>query len=133
MEVTRRRLCRLVLSAPLALAAESRSIRGRLISGTQPYLEVAEGSKLALSGDKSTMLVLGDQRLNGAILDVNGEALPGDSIRVGPIHTNALRVVRDNKALMITYWCDTCAIRTFAPGICVCCQDYTELDLRESK
>jgi hypothetical protein len=32
---------------------------------------------------------------------------------------------------MVTYWCEVCAIRTYTPGECMCCQENTELDLRD--
>ena len=31
---------------------------------------------------------------------------------------------------MITYWCDVCFIRAYAPGPCVCCPRETTLELR---
>ena len=32
---------------------------------------------------------------------------------------------------MVTYWCEVCAIRSYTPGLCVCCRDETTLDLRD--
>jgi hypothetical protein len=78
------------------------------------------------------MLVLGDARLHDADLEVTGTREAGGTLMIGPIHTRAMKVHRNGKALLITYWCEVCSIRTYAPGICVCCQDETELDLRES-
>jgi predicted RNA-binding protein with PUA domain len=37
---------------------------------------------------------------------------------------------RDGRLKMVTYWCDICSIRTYIPGPCMCCQKYTDLDLR---
>lgn len=87
---------------------------------------------LRLEGDTSTTAVLGDKRLNGMKLRLDGERLGTDGFRVGPIHTRALRVMQGAKLLFITYWCEVCSIRTYAPGVCMCCQDETALDLRET-
>lgn len=94
-------------------------------------LESAEG-KMRLEGDKQTTAVLGDKRLDGMRVRLTGERLGGDGFRVGPIHTRALRVVQGAKLLFVTYWCEVCSIRTYAPGPCMCCQDETALDLRET-
>ena len=32
---------------------------------------------------------------------------------------------------MVSYWCEVCSIRTFTPGVCMCCQDETAVDLKE--
>jgi hypothetical protein len=55
-----------------------------------------------------------------------------DHFEIDPIHTRSMFVHKDGQRLMITYWCDVCYIRTYTPGTCVCCQKYTDLDLRES-
>ena len=55
-----------------------------------------------------------------------------DHFEIDRIHTRAMFVHKNGKRLMITYWCDVCYIRTYTPGNCVCCQKYTDLDLRES-
>lgn len=94
-------------------------------------LETGAGA-VKLEGDKPTTEVLADKRLEGMRLRLEGERLGADVFRVGPIHTRALRVVRGAKLLFVTYWCDVCSIRTYAPGVCMCCQDDTALDLRET-
>ena len=136
MALTRRSFGRaagsLIVLLPAALRAGQRTIRGRLTAGPKPVLVSLEGARIALMGDKSTMLVLADPRLNGKSLEVTGDPVSELQFRVGPIHTNALRVLQDGKGMLITYWCETCAIRTFAPGVCMCCQEDTALDLRES-
>lgn len=35
--------------------------------------------------------------------------------------------VKDGKRFQIRYWCNTCAITTYTPGRCPCCQDDVEL------
>ena len=95
-------------------------------------LSLPDGAAIPLRGDAPTMQVLADDRLNGVDLQISGQRNASGAIDIGPIHTRAMKVLRDGKALLITYWCEVCSIRTYAPGICVCCQDETALDLRES-
>jgi len=78
------------------------------------------------------MSVLNDKRLAGMDLEAIGHFNSPGQFEVDPIHTKALFVHQNGKKLYITYWCDVCYIRTYAPGICVCCQKYTDLDLRDS-
>ena len=115
-----------------AAEGTAQTIRGKLRTGPKPALSLAEGVTVPLQGDPPTMQVLADGRLNGMDLEVAGRRDGSGPLQVGPIHTRAMKVLREGKALMITYWCEVCSIRTYAPGICVCCQDETALDLRES-
>jgi hypothetical protein len=133
--MTRRHALGLAATLLTRAAAETpaaQTIRGKLRAGKQPVLSPGSGEPLRLQGDKSTMLVLGDERLQGADLEVTGQRQADGALLIGPIHTRAMKVHRGGKALLITYWCEVCSIRTYAPGICVCCQAETELDLRES-
>jgi hypothetical protein len=122
------------MTALLAFAAEPSTLRGKLVQpdGKPPAIETGGGQTVALDGDKDTMGVLKDKRLAGADLELKGHR-EADHFVVDAIHTKAMHVHRDGKRLAITYWCDTCAIRTFTPGICWCCQEETNLDLREEK
>ncbi len=123
----------------LAMAAASvvqatevlRTVRGKLTPGVKPRL-AAQTGPVVLTGDAGTMLVLGDQRLAGFDMEVVGEPAgePG-LFRVGPLHKRAMFVHRGGQRLMITYWCEVCSIRTFTPGVCMCCQDETAVDLKE--
>lgn len=110
------------------------SLRGRLIqaSGQSPALEIAGGKRVQLQGDQPTLGVLNDQRLAGADLEAVGHFNSPDVFEIDPIHTKALFVHKDGRKLYVTYWCDVCYIRTYTPGICVCCQKYTDLDLRDT-
>jgi hypothetical protein len=125
----------LLLSLAAILAfAETSTLRGKLVQpeGKPPALEVSAGKQIPLDGDNDTLRVLGDKRLAGADLEIKGRQEGGRFI-VDPIHTKAMHVHRDGKSLTITYWCDTCAIRTYAPGLCWCCREETDLDLQEEK
>ena len=115
--------------ATLACAAEAeRGLRGKLTAGAKPML-----AGVPLAGDAGTMMVLGDPRLNGLDFEVVGE--PGADaaglFRVGPLHKRSMFVHQGGKRLTITYWCQVCSIRTFTPGVCMCCQDETAVDLKE--
>jgi hypothetical protein len=127
------RLLLLSLAAIISLA-DTGAIRGKLLQpgGGPPRLEVSAGKTVVLHGDKDTLGVLNDKRLAGAELELKGHS-EGERFVVDPIHTKAMHVHRDGKRLLITYWCDLCAIRTYTPGICWCCQQETELDLREKE
>jgi len=113
--------------------ASATTIRGKLVqaSGKSPVLESADGIH-ALDGDADSVGVLKDKRLAGETFELEGKFGQGGAFVVDPIHTRAMRVLKDGKALLVTYWCEVCSIRTYTPGICWCCQEYTELDLREN-
>jgi hypothetical protein len=110
------------------------SIRGKLTRspGQKPALEVSPGKLIHLEGDQPTTGVLNDQRLWGSDFEAIGHFNSPDRFEIDGIHTRSMFVHKDGKRLMITYWCDVCYIRTYTPGTCVCCQKYTDLDLRES-
>jgi hypothetical protein len=74
---------------------------------------------------------LRDERVIGSEFELVGERGQGGVFVVDPIHKKAMFVVRGGKRLFVTYWCDICSIRTYTPGKCWCCQEETELDIRE--
>ncbi len=109
------------------------SIRGKLTRSPdkQPALDPGNHKLIYLKGDHDTMDVLNDERLAGADLEAIGHFTEPDHFTIGPITSKSMFVHKDGKRLMITYWCDVCYIRTYSPGKCVCCQKYTDLDLRD--
>ncbi len=111
----------------LAIEPEAAVVRGKLIGG--PAVHTAGGSTIALIGDDPTMAVLRDQRLAGVDLEAHGHPSAPGQFLIDKIHTRSLFAYQSGKKLMVTYWCDVCYIRTFSPGVCWCCQDYTKLDL----
>ena len=132
-QVSRRFLVAALFAAVSGFAAvPGLSIRGKLVQspGKKPALEISGQKLIQLEGDDSTLAVLNDKRLAGMDLEAIGHFNSPDRFEVDPIHTKALFVHKDGKKLSISYWCDVCYIRTYAPGICVCCQKYTDLDLR---
>ena len=126
-------LLALLAVASLAAAAGSVSVRGKLVQqpGKPPAVETRDGKRIALDGDEPTRGVLNDKRLAGFDLEAKGRFTAPGRFQVDPIHTRAMFVFKDGKARLITYWCDTCSIRTYTPGLCWCCQEETTLDLRD--
>lgn len=94
-------------------------------------LRTADGSGLRLLADPESLAVLNDERVRAEVFEAVGRYDGGGGFRVDPIHKKAMFVVRGGKALVITYWCEVCAIRTYSPGICQCCQEETEFDPRD--
>ncbi len=131
--MTRRQFAVSSLASATVLRAQPRSVRGRLTqTESKPSsLTLSDGKSVALEGDGQTTGVLGDPRLAGADFEVLGSFLPSGVFRIDPIHKRAVFVHKDGKRLYVTYWCAVCAIRTYTPGQCWCCQDDTALDLRE--
>ena len=126
--IARRRLFAFAALAPLLRAAGPQSLRGRLRGGK---LVLPGGSVVTLTGDDETQKVLADERLEDADFEVAGHEAGQNSFRVEPIHIPALFVYRGGKKLRVTYWCDVCYIRTYAPGLCWCCRKETLLDPKE--
>jgi hypothetical protein len=122
------------LAATAFAAVPGLSIRGKLTRSPdqKPALETAPGKLVYLEGDDATMGVLNDKRVWGPDFEAIGHFNSPDHFEIDPIHTRSMFVHKNGKRLMITYWCDVCYIRTYTPGTCVCCQKYTDLDLRES-
>jgi hypothetical protein len=120
------------VSAVLLRAAEN-TARGKLTKSPtgDPALRESNGEFILLSGDEDTVGVLKDERLAGADFEVVGQTSTAGKFEVNPIHKRALFAYKDGKRLMVTYWCDVCAIRTYTPGICWCCRQETALDLIE--
>lgn len=126
----RRGFLLLLPAAALAVDPSAPRFRGKLLIGPEPVLQQADGKQLHLHGDDDTMGVLKDKRLADSDFEVVGK-LAGEAVEILPIHDAALFAYKDGKRLRVTYWCDICAIRTYTPGLCWCCREETELDLRE--
>jgi hypothetical protein len=118
-----------------AWAAETspNAVRGRLVEGEPPAVQTAAGRSIPVDGDDQVRGVLRDKRVIGSEFEVVGRMGADGVFRAAPIHENPLFVHRGGKRLYVTYWCDICAIRTRTPGVCWCCQEDTELDLRDRK
>jgi hypothetical protein len=120
--------------SPKALGgAKTISVRGKLAQhpGQAPALETADHRFISLDGDEGTLKVLNDSRVNGFDLEARGHFIAPDKFQVDPLYSKAMFVHKHGQLKVITYWCDTCSIRTYSPGPCVCCQQETTLDLRD--
>jgi len=122
-----------LVCACLAEGPKSETVRGflRQHPGGPPALETADHRMISLDGDEQTKSVLNDTRLAGFDMEAKGHFIAPDKFQVDPIHTKAMFVHKDGHLKVITYWCDTCSIRTYTPGPCMCCQKETTLDLRD--
>lgn len=126
----------LVLVAVLAgfgAEQQQQTLRGLLgvDSEGRPVLKLPHGEAVRLEGDGPTRAVLGDERLRGRQFEVIGRRLAEGRFEVGPIHLKSMWVIENGKRLLVTYWCPVCSIRTYSPGKCQCCQEETQLDLKE--
>lgn len=122
----------MLLAVAGALGAGQGSVRGRLAARPGgPGVETTAGRFVHLDGDEPTRGVLRDARLAGFELQAQGRFTGPDRFEIAPIHTRAIRVHKDGKLWLVTYWCDVCSIRTWTPGKCWCCQQETALDLRD--
>jgi hypothetical protein len=123
----------LVLVLGAADKVQTETIRGKLIvrSGKASAIETPEHKLIAVDGDAPTHKVLNDKRVNGFEVEARGHFTAPDRFLINPQHTHSLMVRQDGKLKMVTYWCDVCSIRAYAPGPCVCCQRETTLDLRD--
>jgi hypothetical protein len=131
--VRRRTLLAGLILLPLAAAQSKLSLRGRLVQaeGRPPVLETQGHGLVELGGDEATLAVLNDRRLAGADFEVVGHFEGPRRFLVEPIHTKAMFVHKNGKRYLISYWCETCAIRAYRPGLCMCCREEMALDLRE--
>ena len=109
------------------------SVKGKLVQRKDgpAVLLTDDGKEIKLSGDEDTQKVLHDPRLANVQLEALGHYSGPDQFAIGPIFEKNMFVLKDGKRRRITYWCDVCSIRTYAPGVCVCCQKWTDLDLRD--
>ena len=119
--------------SPKAADTPAATIHGKLIlrENQTPAIEGADHKLIVLKGDSSTEHVLRDKRLAGLDVEVTGRVIAPGILEVDAFYTHAVRVIKDGKHLIVTYWCDVCSIRQFEPGPCWCCQRETKLDLRD--
>ena len=119
------------LAATTQTAKES--VKGKLVqhTGAPAVIRTDDGQEVTLTGDEDTQKVLHDPRLADVTLEAIGHFTMPGQFAVEPIYEKNMFVLKNAKRLRITYWCDVCSIRTYAPGNCVCCQKWTDLDLRD--
>jgi hypothetical protein len=115
------------LLAPSLWAGEAKPLavlEGKLETtrGDCPVLKT-NGHEEALSADTPHLLhTMQDKRLDGREVRLEGIAKPDGSFEVHWLYT-----VHDGKIFKVRYFCATCNIVALEPGLCVCCQQPTEL------
>lgn len=112
-----------------ALPSGTKNFRGKLEAKNQPGLRQSDGAFVRLKGDEQTEKVLRDERLQGLDFEIAGQRGADGVVSILPIHLAALFTYQHGKRLRVTYYCDVCAIRTYSPGMCMCCREDTRVDL----
>ena len=72
--------------------------------------------------DEYTSAVVGDNRIHGWELRVEGRWKGADTVQVERLFS-----VRDGRLHKVTYYCHICNITSYKPGRCDCCQEPTEV------
>lgn len=101
------------------------AIDGTLVTtgGGCPLLKMHDKEQ-PLSGKTSYILqTLQDKRLDGRQLHLEGTPKPDGTFEVEWILT-----IHHGKFYRVRYFCKLCNIEGLGPGLCVCCQQPTELD-----
>lgn len=115
------------LLAPSLWAGEAKPLsvlEGKLETtrGDCPMLKL-NGREESLSADTSHLLhTMQDKRLDGREVHLEGVPKPDGSFEVHWLYT-----VHDGKLFKVQYFCATCNIVALEPGLCVCCQQPTQL------
>lgn len=125
---------RVFLSLAPALAAQPTrtAVRGILQREPKHALKTPDGKLVTLQGESDALAVLTDPRVIGLDFEAEG-AFDGPVFEIAPMHTSPLYIYKAGQRLLVTYWCDVCAIRTYSPGSCWCCQEDTAFDPRDRK
>lgn len=85
--------------------------------------KTTNGVYYTLLRTKLSEALFADQRLREKELLLTGNVLPKSQI----FTVTKMRSVRNGVVNDLYYYCDICAVRTVAPGPCVCCQAPVEL------
>jgi hypothetical protein len=98
------------------------SIQGKLAveKGKTAVLESGGKATRLTSDNESIAETFQDVRLSGRELKLAGKWKGNGSFEVHDFF-----VVHGDKLFRLIYFCDTCNITTFSPGICLCCQQPT--------
>ncbi len=117
-------LCLLASSLCAAQTKPLSVLEGKLLSnrGNCPLVQI-NGREQPLSASTPYLLhTLQDKRLDGREVRLEGMAQPDGTFQVQWLYT-----VHKGKLFRVRYFCATCNIVALEPGICVCCQQPTEL------
>lgn len=99
-------------------------LQGRLVSaaGEGPILRMPNKDYALSAGTSYLFHALQDKRLANREVRVEGIAEPQGTFKVQKFFT-----VRGGKLYRVRYFCETCNLEALEPGLCVCCQQPTEL------
>jgi hypothetical protein len=86
-------------------------------------LKTTNGVYYTLLRTSLSEALFADQRLREKELLLTGKILPNAQI----FDVTGIKSIRDGVVHDLYYYCEICAIRTVAPGQCVCCQAPVEL------
>ena len=87
-----------------------------------PLLKVKAKTYRLVSSDEYASAVLGDNRIDGWELRVEGRWKGEDTFQVERLFS-----VRAGRLYKVTYYCHICNITSYKPGRCDCCQEPTEV------
>ena len=112
------------LCAVAAVAADpTTTVTGKLVPDTKaPQLKAAGKSYRLVAADDYTGHVLHTTQLAGREVRLEGRWKDGNTFEVQRALT-----VREGRLYKVIWYCDTCAISSYRPGRCDCCQQPTEL------
>jgi hypothetical protein len=85
--------------------------------------KATNGAYYTLLRTKLSEALFADERLREKELLLTGNVLPKSQI----LSVTNMKSVRNGVIYDLYYYCDICAVRTVAPGPCVCCQAPVEL------
>jgi hypothetical protein len=102
-------------------AAQQTGITGQLTVRDGKSFLIRNGAEVRLTSAREEIAkTLADERLAGREFKLVGKALAG-----GDFDVSDFFVVRGGMLLRLVYFCATCNITTFAPGLCDCCREPT--------
>ena len=85
--------------------------------------KTTNGVYYTLLRTKLSEALFADERVREKELLLTGNVLPKSQI----LDVTAMKSIRKGVIYDLYYYCDICAVRTVAPGPCVCCQAPVEL------
>jgi len=99
-------------------------LEGKLLTtrGDCPLLKIGDREQTLSANTPYLLHTMQDKRLDGREVRLEGLPKPDGSFEVQWLYT-----VHDGKLFKVRYFCATCNIVALEPGLCVCCQQPTEL------
>ena len=110
-----RPLVLLGVAAALFGAEELTTLRGKphQEAGQEPGFVAASGTRYAVSGDADLVAQLGDARLAGREIEVQGRLQSTSQLELVRLFT-----LKEGKRYRVSYWCEICGTRLSRPAPC---------------